>query len=445
MPPSVEKGTVMGRWIRLCGVLVLSVAGVWVLGSTPSSARTTSSNPAKHVATRYIVYWDQNEEEDFFNPATGQVGQLVPPYNPNGQMCLFPDGSGRFVTGYNPTLASQDNPGSLKPAMEPPVGEAEWDRNGNFTGQTIYVPGPYMLPGQSVGGDIPPVPGSGVFNDNGTFTGCVFDHHANLFAADLGTAQGQFPSPDNGRLIEWFAPTYKSYCIVDGPTSGGVGPHHVDGAGGLSQPGDLAVDAGGNVLVPEAGSVATPLSGEVLSINHRSLPQSAADCGSDGVYPASRLRTSVLVQGSASLLPFPQSVARDHKCRCWAVASTIGDPAIAWFDDQGHLLSSRGVVPGEGVANVGQDPTGYNPFGLTFAPDGSAYFVDIHIECSAPLTNCGPGNNVGRIMRVTFTNGVPNPPVAIASGYNFPTSVTVCLVHKQTCPLPTAGVARTTH
>ena len=247
--------------------------------------------------------------------------------------------------------------------------------------------------------------------------------------------KGQFPSPDDGRLIEWFAPTYTSYCVVDGPTSGGVGPHHVDGTGGLSQPGDLAVDPSGNVLVPEAGSTASPLSGKVLSVNHRSLPQSAADCGPDGVYPTSQLRTSVLVQGSASLLPFPQSVARDHKCHCWAVASTIGDPAIAWFDDQGHLLSSKGVVPGEGIATVGQDPNGYNPFGLAFAPDGSAYFVDIHIECSAPLTNCGPGNNVGRIMRVTFTNGVPNPPVEIASGYNFPTSVTVCVVHKQTCPL----------
>ena len=137
----------MGGWIRLCGVLALSAASVWVVGSTPSSARTVASNPTKDLTARgYIVYWDQNEEEDFFNPTTGQVRQLIPPYNPNGQMCLFPDGSGRFVTGYNPTLANQNNPGSLKPAMEPPVGEAVWDRNGNFTGQTIYVPGPYMLP-----------------------------------------------------------------------------------------------------------------------------------------------------------------------------------------------------------------------------------------------------------------------------------------------------------
>jgi hypothetical protein len=434
----------VGKWGRLCLVIALSIASLWVLGSTPSSARSQQSNLGGHLHTHgYIVYWDQNEEEDFFNSATSQVGQLIPPYNPNGQMCIFPDHSGRFVTGYNPTLASQNNPGGLKPAMQPPVGEAVWDRNGNFTGKTIYVPGPYLLPGQTVGGDIPPDPGTGVFNGNGTFTGCAFDREGNLFAADLGTAQGQFPSPDNGRLIEWFAPRYANYCIVDGPTSGGVGPHHVDGTGGLSQPGELAFDARGNLLLPEVGSASSPLAGKVLSLHHDTLPQSAADCGPDGVYPASKLRTSVLIQGSPSLLPFPQSVARDHSCHCWASASTIGDPAIAWFDNRGRFLSSKGVVPGEGIAQVGQDPNGYNPFGLAFAPDGSAYFVDIHITCSAPLTNCGPGNNGGRIMRVTFTNGVPNPPTAIATGYNFPTSVTVCEPHREVCPIPPSGAVRT--
>ena len=436
----------IGRWWKLCLVVVLSAGTLATMGPTPTSARSLHAKATGHPkAGGYIVYWDQNEEEDFFNSTTGQVGQLVPPYNPNGQMCIFPDRSGRFVTAYNPTLASQNNPGSLKPAMEPPVGEAVWDKNGNFTGQTLYVPGPFMIPGQTVGGDIPPDPGTDVFNNNGTFTGCAFSHDANLFAVDLGTAQGQFPSPDSGRLIEWFAPSYTNYCIVDGPTTGGVGPHHVDGTGGLSQPGDLAFDSAGNLLVPEVGSASSPLAGKVVSFNHRSLPRSAGDCGSDGIYPPNRLRTSVFVQGSASLLPFPQAVARDHRCHCWAVASTIGDPAIAWFGNAGQPLPSRGVVRGESITNVGQDPNGYNPFGLAFAPDGSAYFVDIHIVCSAPLVGCGPGNNVGRIMRVTFTNGIPNPPTAIAAGYNFPTSVTVCNLRTAECPLPISHAVRTSH
>jgi hypothetical protein len=342
------------------------------------------------------------------------------------------------VTGYNPTLPGQHNPGSLKPVMQPPVGEAVWDRHGGFTGHTIYVPGPYHLPGQTVGGDIPPDP-NGTFNNNGTFIGCAFDHEGNLFATDLGTAQGQFPPPTSGRLIEWFGPTYSSYCIIDGPTAGGVGPHHVGGTGGLAQPGNLAVDGQDNVLLPEADPHGA-FNGGVLRFDHSSFPTRAAACGADGVYPADQLRSSVFIQGSLSLLPFPQGIAFDPACNCWGVTTTIGDPAIAWFDGGGHQVTSMGVVPGESITQVGE-PNGYNPLGIAFAPDGTAYFVDIHIVCSAPLTNCGPADNGGRIMRVTFTNGTPNVPVSVAGGYNFPTSVTVCVPGGGSggCPVATAN------
>ena len=392
----------MGRW-RNGQVAVAVVAATFAMtGATAVAGRATAAGAASagaQVTTgahspAYLVYWDQNEEEDFYNSATGQLGQLIPPYNPNGQMCLIPDGSGRFVTAYNPTLPSQNNPGSNQPVMQPPIGMAVWDRNGDFSGQTIYVPGPYMLPGQTVGGDIPP-DSTDNFNNDGTFTGCAFDPSRNLFAVDLGTAQGQFPSPDNGRLVEWFAPDYQSYCIIDGPTSGGVHARHVDGTGGLSQPGDIAFQNNGNLLVPEAGPASNPFGGRVLSFHRQSLPTSAADCGSDGLYPPSKLRTSVFIQGSSSLMPFPQSVAQDRTCRCWAVASTIGDPAIAWFSDKGQQVTSHGVVPGESIANVGGDPNGYNPFGLTFAPDGSAYFVDIHIVCSRAAHELRAGQQRG--------------------------------------------------
>jgi hypothetical protein len=389
---------------------------------------TTAANP-------YFVYWDQNEEEDFASMPAGTQGQLVPPYNPNGQMCLIPGGGGSFVTAYNPTT-DPTNPGFYKTQMQPPIGEAIWDRNGNFTGQTIYVPGPYMLPGQTVGGDIPP-DGTGNFNNDGTFTGCAFDHHGNLFASDIGTAQGQFPAPDDGRLIEWFGPSLTSYCIIDGPDQGGVGTHNVNGTGGLTQPGDLAVAPNGDLLVPEAGSAKSGgFIGKVLRLWHRSLPRSPSDCGTSGVYQRSKLHITWFVKGKSSFLPFPQSIARDPACHCWAVATTIGNPAIAWFDDRGRRLRGMGAVPGESFIQIGE-PNGYNPFGLVFAPDGTAYFADIHIVCSAPLVNCGPANNGGQIMKVTITNGLPDLPVAIAGGYNFPTSVIVCLPSPTViCPQP---------
>jgi hypothetical protein len=356
-------------------------------------------------------------------------------------MCIVPDHSGRFVVGYNPTLPSQHNPGSLKPYKEPPVGEAMYDRHGRFSGQTLFVPGPYHLPGQTVGGDIPPDAGSGNFNNNGTMTGCAFDHEANLFASDLGTAQGAFPPPDNGRIIEWFAPSYTSFCVVVGPTSGGDGPHHVDGTGGLRQPGDLAVDRNDDVLVPEAGAVdANGLpAGRVLRLERASLPRSARDCGPDGLYPRDQLRTSVFVQGSLANLPFPIAIARDPICQCWAIDSTFGDPAIEWFDDNGAPVAGHGTVPGETLAQIGQDPNGYNPFGLAFAPDGTLYFVDIHIQCSGLLTNCGPTDNGGRELRVPVVRGQPGAVQTVASGYNFPTSVTTCDPARDACPFAGFG------
>ncbi|HSS09652.1 MAG TPA: hypothetical protein VLL25_07200 [Acidimicrobiales bacterium] len=421
------------RWYVIATAFILSVTLVAACGSSAHN-QVGGTGPSRQ---RYSVYWDQNEEEDFLSLPSGQHGQLVAPWNPNGQLCLLPHGNGPFTTGYNPTLPSQHNPGSLKPAMQPPVGEAMWDRHGQFTGKTIYVPGAHHLPGQTVGGDIPPDQNSNAFNNNGTYTGCAFDRHGNLFASDLGTAQGQFPPPDDGRLIEWFAPSYTSFCVVFGPTAGGDGAHHVDGTGGLRQPGDLAFDQQGNLLLPEAGALQGSLpAGRVLRLDHGSLPGGAADCGPDGLYPRDKLRYSVFFQGNLSLLPFPVAIAPDPTCNCWAISSTIGDPAIAWVDGLGHPVASHPSIPGESIARLGKDPNAISPFGLAFAPDGTLYVVDIHIICRSGLGDCGPESKAGRVMKVTFNAGRPDAPTPIATGLDFPTSVTVCEPNQQTCPSP---------
>jgi hypothetical protein len=81
---------------------ILGGVGLGVPSFTSVSAATPKAAGGSHRSyPGYIVYWDQNEEQDFFNSMTGQIGQLVAPYDPNGQMCIFPEGSGRFVTGYN--------------------------------------------------------------------------------------------------------------------------------------------------------------------------------------------------------------------------------------------------------------------------------------------------------------------------------------------------------
>jgi hypothetical protein len=417
---------------------VPAVVVVTQAGSNPASAASLSqsTHTGNTVPTTkggvtnkpgYLVYWDQNEEVDFLDMPKGTLGQLLPAWDLNGQVCVLPNG--RFVGGYDPTLPNQHNLGSRKPYKQPPDGEELDEPNGSFSGQTLYVPGPYKLKGETIGSDSPPT-ADGVFNNNQTYTGCAVDAHHNVFGADIASAQGDYPPPSDGRLVEWFAPNYTTYCIVYGPTAGGSGPHHTDGTGGLAQPGTMAVAPNGDLLVPNVGTQS------VLRFAHASLPTTASQCPG-GIYPRSHVQLSTFYKGA---LTFPAGIAEDPTCHCYAVSSYIGDPSIVWVNAQGQPEPNRGSVPGTSIAELGKNPDQYSPFGLAFAPDGTLYFVDIHIACKGTLTGCGPASYGGRVMKVTFADGQPSTPVEVAGGFDFPTSVTVCVPAHTRCPYPTGKI-----
>jgi hypothetical protein len=390
------------------------------------------------------VYFDQREEQDMYTYPDGPLRQgsraLIPPWDPNGQMCLLPDGSGRFVTGYNPTSPDQtETVGRFKPYKQPPTGEALWDRRGRFTGKTIYVPGPYAFKksthsvvGPRRGGDDPPDE-SGSFHTYATFTGCAFDARGVLFAADIGTAQGQVPPPDSGRIIQWFPPSYTSYCILLGPTAGGFGQHHVGGTGGLRDPaaGAMAVDRNGDLLVPLPFADGFP-PGNVVRLDHRTLPRSAKECPGPSNAPRKPIKVTTFIQGQFAYQPTPVGIARDPQCSCWAVSSVFGSPSIVWYDDSGSPLPpgplGKGPVVGGGLVNT------FNPLGLAFATDGTLFFIDIHLQVGPD--GIGAGSGIGALYQVTFSSGVAAPPRAIASGLDYPVSVTTCTPAKQVCPTP---------
>ena len=412
--------------ILLASVLALASSGLF-----PSVA----SRPAGAAGQRFWVYWDENERELYRQEPSGKMGTLIPYWDPNGQLCIFP-GSAKFTTGYNPTLPSQHNPGSKKPLKNPPVGEAVWDGHGHFTGKTIYVPGRFHLPGSKIGGDIPPDTfGSGEsggstkeYNSNGTFTGCAFDRAGHLFATDLGSAQGQIPVPDDGRLIEWFPPKYRTYCILFGPTEGGIGKHHVNGHGGLSDPGTLATDSQGNIYVPEPGhSSGSPFpdSGRVLRFMHSSFPSSPRQCPGPSNMPTRKVQSETFIRGgSQGVQQVPSGIAWDPSCKCWAVTSVFGNPAIAWYDTDGTPHFGKGPVPSGN----------YSPFGIAVAPDGTTYFADIHVEpCESGFCTV---DKKGALYRVTFNNGFPSQPEKLGSGYSFPVGVTICIPAQRVCPKP---------
>jgi hypothetical protein len=422
-----------GRWrgvvaAALCGGALLSACSS--SSSPPPASVTGNSVPlvkgSSAGSAGYLVYWDQNEEEDFLSMPSATQGQLLPAWDANGQMCVLPDG--RWVVGYDPTQPNQRNLGSAKPYKQPPDGMELDEPDGSFSGQTLYVPGPYKMPGETLGSDSLPT-AQGVFNNNQTYTGCAVDKAGNVFATDIATAQGNYPPPSSGRLVEWFAPDYTSACIIDGPTTGGTGAHHTDGSGGLAQPGMMALADNGDLLVPNVGT------SSVLRFAASSLPTSAAACPG-GVYPRSKLSVSNFVAN----LSFPSGIAKDPTCDCFAVSTYIGDPSIRWFTGTGKPEAGRGSVPGTAIADLGKSPNQYNPFGMAFAPDGTLYFVDIHITCKALLTGCGPASYGGRVMRVTVTNGQPSAPVAVAGGFDFPTSVTICVPSRSTCPYPRGAI-----
>jgi hypothetical protein len=400
--------------------------------STAATGTTTTVKGGVRGQPGYFVYWDQNEEVDFLSMPSGVQGQLMPAWDLNGQVCVLPDG--RFVGGLDPTLPGQHNLGGAKPYKQPADGEELNNPDGSFSGTTLYVPGPFKMPGQSIGQDSP-ANAAGVFNDNSTYTGCAVGSHGNVFGADIATAQGAYPVPDDGRLVEWFAPSYSTYCIVYGPTAGGVGPHHTDGTGGLGQPGMMAVADNGDLLVPNVGTVS------VLRFAASSLPKSAADCPG-GVYPRRDVHVTTFYKGDGAHLPFPAGVAKDPTCGCFAISSYFGNPSIIWVDNDGKPVAGRGTVPGTLVVDLGKTPGQYNPFGMAFAPDGTLYFIDIHISCKALLSGCGTTSYGGRLMKVTFKNGQPDTPVAVAGGFDFPTSATICVPAARLCPYPTGPIAK---
>ena len=214
-------GVLVGLTVAVCcGALLSACSSGSSAPSTPTGNSVPLVSGGSPGSAQYLVYWDQNEEVDFLSMPSGTQGQLVPAVGPERADVRAAATAGSSV-GYDPTLPAQDDVGSAKPYKQPADGMELDEPNGSFSGQDLYVPGPYQMPGQTIGSDSPPT-ANGVFNNNQTYTGCVVDQVRQRACQRHRHRPGPVPTPSSGRLVEWFAPSYTSYCIVYGPTSGGV-------------------------------------------------------------------------------------------------------------------------------------------------------------------------------------------------------------------------------
>jgi DNA-binding beta-propeller fold protein YncE len=139
--------------------------------------------------------------------------------------------------------------------------------------------------------------------------------------------------------------------------------------------------------------------------------------------PSSTVSVQRIVQSPQQKVP--TGVAVDPSCQCLAMTNVFGGTAVAWYHFDGTPVSRPTVA----------SSSAYNPYGVALLPDGTMYFIDIHVTCTA--SGCGTTSNGGGLYRVTFDAAKHPTLTRIAGNMSFPTSVTVCDGSTQVCPLPT--------
>jgi hypothetical protein len=295
----------------------------------------------------------------------------------NGQLCMLPDGSARFVAGED-TGQPERTPGwGIFELEGDTVGELEAREVGRLV-PTYQTEGPENY-------------GCGVLSDG------------RIVTTDIGN---QASGPPTGQLIVWFPPFDREevpYCKLDValPTPGGIhivddavylaaarppgnGIYRYDGpfptspdpAGGCGRVdgtgGPLADDVHKELVIPADGHVATP---------------NAVVGGPDGGFYISSAFTGVLAQ-------------YDESGRF--VRTLVTPPP-------GERLGSRPYATGAPIG-MGVDPA-----------TGALYWSDIAIGITDGI---GPIDGAGTVRRITFdAGGRPEPAQVLDDGLDYPDGI----------------------
>jgi hypothetical protein len=295
----------------------------------------------------------------------------------NGQVCMLPDGSGRFVAGED----------TGQPERTPGWGIFELE------GATVGE-----LEAREVARLVPTYQSEGPEN-----YGCGVLSDGRIVTTDIGN---QVTGPPTGQLIVWFPPFDSeevAYCKIDValPTPGGF---------------DVVDDAVYLAVARPPGTGIVRYDGPFPT-----SPDAAGGCGRvDG--------TGAPLADEAHKGPFIP--ADDHVATPNAVVGAPGGGfyvssaftgVLAEYDDSGRFVRTL-VTPPDGE-ELGTEPyaTGA-PFGMGVDPTtGSLYWADLAIGITDSI---GPIDGAGTVRRITFDPaGSPRPVETLDEGLDFPDGI----------------------
>jgi sugar lactone lactonase YvrE len=285
----------------------------------------------------------------------------------NGMVCALPDGSGRFVAG--------EDTGQ----PDPPAAWGVFEADGTQVGRLVPTyasrkPEPY---------------------------GCAFDSAGRLFTTEIGDPGF---GRGNGQLVLWLPP-YDRFAPDGAPS-----PNACKIATGLGTASGIAIDRQGRVYVASSSGLRI----------HRFLPpfptgaDAAGGCGA-------RDATGAPMAGDVRRETFAWARPQDGLVT-WSglafgasghlYAASVATGSIGEFDAEGRfvrlVLGSDSWLPPHAHGT---------PQGLAVDAAGTLYYTDLALAWTGTTLRPGPG---GKLWRIRFESGEPQPPELVLDGLEYP-------------------------
>lgn len=234
--------------------------------------------------------------------------------------------------------------------------------------------------------------------------GCGFLSDGRLLTTDVGN---QAAGAGSGQLIVWFPPLdggNARYCKLD------------VGIGTAQQ---IAVDDQDRVYVASARTTA----GNFAGIYRYTGPFPTSDFPEGGCGRVDPTGAPLVSEGLVTKERFIPSDSNAQTPNGVVLipgggfyVSSVINGVIAEYDAAGAFVRRVLSPPRPGIpAETG------NPLGIGLASDGTIYFADIGLA-QGPR-GIGPGRDLGKVRRIRFVNGEPQPPEIMDEGLNFPDGI----------------------